>query len=125
MLHDLFSDWAGGTLGPRRFALLYGALLAGLIGFFVLAGILGVATIARPHASSHTVGSFAGGLMVGLLLLVAGLFNIVVKRGRDIGMPGYVAGIGFLLTFFMGGIGIFLSIALALVPTNTITRAKN
>lgn len=39
-------------------------------------------------------------------------------------MPGYVAGIGFLLIFFMGGIGIVLSIALALIPSDTIARAR-
>jgi hypothetical protein len=124
MLRDLFSDWAAGKLGARRFAVLYGVLIAGLIGFFALAGTLAMFTVGRPHASSHTVGSFAGLLVLALLLLFAGLFNIVIKRGRDIGIPGYIAGIGFLIVFFMGGLGIFLSIALALIPSDTVVRAQ-
>lgn len=124
MLRDLFSDWAGGRLGPRRFAILYGAFIAGLLGFFGLAGILALATFGHAKPSSHAVGSFASVLFLGLLLLFAGLFNIVVKRGRDIGIPGYVTGIGFLLVFFVGGVGIFFSILLALIPSDTVARTR-
>ena len=124
MLRDLLGNWAGARLGPQRFALLYGVFIAGLIGFFILAGVLAMVTVGRSNASFHTVGSFAGALFVGLLVLFAGLFNIVVKRGRDIGVPGYVAGIGFLLVFVVGGAGIFLSIALAFVPSDAAARFR-
>lgn len=124
MLRDLLSDWAGGKLPPRRFAVLYGLFIAGLIGFFGGAAILAMVTIGHGNASSHTVGSFAMILIVGLFLLFAGLFNIVVKRGRDIGIPGYVTGIVFIFVFFMGGLGVFLSILLALVPSDTIATAR-
>jgi len=124
MLRDFFSDWAGGKLPPRRFAILYGIFIAGLLGFFGGAGLLALATIGHADASSHAVGSFATILILGLVLLFAGLFNIVVKRGRDIGIPGYVTGIGFILIFFMGGLGIFFSILLALVPSDTISGAR-
>jgi hypothetical protein len=104
--------------------LLYGVFIAGLIGFFILAGVLAMVTVGRSNASFHTVGAFAGALIVGLLVLFAGLFNIVVKRGRDIGVRGYVAGIGFLLVFVVGGAGIFLSIALAFVPSDAVARFR-
>jgi len=86
--------------------------------------MLALATLGHADASTKAVGSFATILILGLLLLFAGLFNIVVKRGRDIGIPGYIAGIGFILVFFMGGLGIFLSILLALVPSDTVAVAR-
>ena len=66
--------------------------------FLILVGILSLALASTLFGGDGTplsdaAGSFAGLLAVALLLWFAALFNITVKRGRDIGVPGFVTGV--------------------------------
>ena len=117
VLRDLLGEWCLGRLEPRRFALLYAAVIASLAGLIVLiiAWAMTVAKAAGPNWP-------AGLMFFTFMALLAALFNITVKRGRDIGIPGFVMGIALVILFCMGGVTILLSILLALVPTGTFGR---
>jgi uncharacterized membrane protein YhaH (DUF805 family) len=121
-LQDLLSDWGTGRLPPRRFALLYVAIIAIVLVSLVAAFAIFAAFYA--HGSSRDAGWLASLCAVLWLSMFAGLFNIVVKRGRDLGLPGFVMGIGFGVLFVMGGIGVFLTILLALVPTGSFSSSR-
>ena len=125
VMRDMWGGWSGERLAPRRFAILYVLtwlflLLIGVLGFF-----LGL-TLFGDHGKAHSdvAGNFAGVLAVGLLLWFAALFNISLKRSRDIGVPGFVAGIIFLVLLVVGGASIFASILLALVPSDTVVASR-
>jgi hypothetical protein len=125
VLQDMWGGWSGTRLPPRRFALLYFVSWLFLILIGGLALLLGAAMFGG-HGQRHAdpVVDFAGLLGVGLLLWFAALFNISVKRCRDIGIPGFVAGILFILLLVVGGISIFASILLALVPADTFATNR-
>lgn len=125
VMRDMWGEWSGGRLAPRRFALLYALTWL----FLLLVGVLGFAlglTLFGDHGKSHSdvAGNFAGLLGMGLLLWFAALFNISLKRSRDIGVPGFVAGILFLVLLVAGGASIFASILLALIPTDTVAASR-
>jgi uncharacterized membrane protein YhaH (DUF805 family) len=125
VLRDMWGEWAGGRLPPRRFALLYVCtwlflLIVCLLGFALGATMFG--EHGKPHSS--VAGDFAGILGLGMLLWFAALFNISVKRGRDIGVPGFVAGILFLVGLVVGGGSIFASLLLALIPSDTVAGGR-
>ena len=125
VLRDMWGDWSGGRLSPRRFAIVYGFTWLFLLVIGALTAILGIA-IFGDHGKSHSeiAGNFAGVLGVSLLLWFAALFNISVKRARDIGVPGFIAGVLFLVLLVAGGISIFASLLLALIPTDTVTFSR-
>lgn len=125
VMRDMWGDWSGARLPPRRFAMLCGLSWLFLLLVCVLGFVLGL-TMFGDHGKPHSdvAGKFAGILAVGLLLWFAALFNISVKRGRDIGVPGFVAGIVFLLLLVVGGASIFAAILLALVPTDTVATSR-
>ena len=127
MYRELFSEWCTGRVAPRRFALLWAATIAGMVALLLLVLAVALATgitAKAAHANPQQwiwlglifVGSFFGGLAV--------LFNITVKRGRDIGIPGFVTGVGFLALFLTGGLGVFLTVFLALIPSETFARSS-
>ena len=125
MMRDMWGGWSGARLAPRRFAMVYAMSWLFLIVICAFGLILGGAMIgAGGRPLSDSAGPFAGLLVVGLLLWLAALFNITVKRGRDIGMPGFVAGILFLVAMVAGGVPIFATILLALIPTDSIATAR-
>ena len=99
LLRDFWGDWCAGRLEARRFAILYGIVVAAIVVllFALVAGALTMVTVFKNDGTGPGAGQF-GGLMFGaIFLLVAAWFNITVKRGRDIGIPGFVTGIGFLV----------------------------
>ena len=118
VLRDLLGEWCLGRLEPRRFALLYAAVIGSLAGLIVLI-IAWAMTMAKASGPNWP----AGLMFFTFMTLLAALFNITVKRGRDMGIPGFVMGIGFVILFCMGGVTIFLSILLALVPSGTFARS--
>jgi len=126
VLRDLFSDWCVGRLDQRRFALLYIIVLVALIVLSFLVFAIALTAVAVFNAD----GSMRGGVWLGLaliggvLVMLAALFNIVVKRGRDIGIPGFITGICFLVMFAIGGVPVFATILLALVPTGSFASSR-
>ena len=124
-MRDMWGGWSGERLSPRRFAMLYGMTWL----FLILVGALSLALASTLFGGdgkpqSDAAGSFAGLLAMSLLLWFAALFNITVKRGRDIGVPGFVAGVLFLLFMVVGGVSIFAALLLALIPTDTVTVSR-
>src|SRR5947209_9781515 len=101
-LQDLLSDWGTGRLPPRRFALLYVAIIA--IVLLSLVGAFAIFAAFYAHRSPRDAAWLASLCAVLWLSMFAGFFNIVVKRGRDMGLPGFVVGIGFAMLFAMGGL---------------------
>ncbi|MFL6730573.1 MAG: hypothetical protein ACJ8E3_03945 [Sphingomicrobium sp.] len=126
VLRDLLGEWCLGRLGPRRFALLYATIIGSLAGLivFTIAWATTIMTMVDSPSSSPAATWPAGLIFFTFLALLAALFNITVKRGRDIGIPGFIMGIGFVILFCMGGVTIFLSILLALVPSGTFARSN-
>lgn len=124
-MHDMWGGWSGERLSPRRFAMLYGMTWL----FLILVCVLSLALAATMFGAdgkprSDAAGIFAGVLAVSLLLWFAALFNISVKRGRDIGIPGFVTGILFLVFMVAGGVSLFATILLALIPTDTVAVSR-
>ena len=122
MLKVLFAEWGTGRLGQGQFALFYFAV----VGFLAAWGILvfGVGIFAVSQFEVNDLEKNAGGLAIAMFgtfaLIAAAWFNIVVKRGRDAGIPGIVSSIGFILLFLIGGVPLFATILLAALPTKTV-----
>jgi uncharacterized membrane protein YhaH (DUF805 family) len=126
MLQELFSGWCSGRLSPRRFAVLWSTVVIILVGTIFLAFASAITWVAlfNPDGSLRAAMGFFIAEVVTILLMTAALFNIVIKRGRDIGMPGFVTAIGFIILCCMGGLTVFLSMLLALVPSGTFSSAR-
>ena len=125
MLRDYWGEWCTGRIEARRFAFLYALALAAMIILLVVlvGGALTMVELFKNDGTGPGAGWFGGPMFFGFLMLMAGWFNIVVKRGRDIGIPGFVTGIGFLLLLVMGGLGILLTILMALIPAGTFASS--
>ena len=126
MWRDFFGEWQTGRLGQRRFAKLYlvacvASLIVGLIAYAGSIAFVELYEADGPTNAATLMFLMFVGTCVGL---VAGLFNIVVKRCRDIGIPGYVAGILYLVLFMMGAIPTLSTILLALVPPEVLARPQ-
>lgn len=139
MITDYFGAIANGRLGPMRFIMLWFLLVA----LFVVMGLLIGAAIG---AAEHMVGgdlksaqktirealSIPAIVAFGLfcLLMMFAKLNIVAKRARDIGLPGWLSAfvlaglIGGASQFadqqMVGGAGIVILLALAFVPSGAI-----
>ena len=115
------ADW-----DPDVFAVLWAIVVAALVLclFLLIAWVTTMVTVFNSDGTTRPA-VWGGIAMFGMFfLLFAVLFNIVVKRGRDIGIPGFVTGIGFIALFVMGGVTVLATILLALVPSGTFTRSK-
>ena len=87
-----FGHWMGGRVG-RFVYLVFGALAAGL--FLAFSAAVGLS------------GGIANQLWLYLpvaVVLLAGLLNILTKRWRDIGLPGWLATLLFLVSCAVLGI---------------------
>ena len=126
MLRDLLSGWCTGRLAARRFALLWAVVVAALILLLFLTIAWATTMVMVFNSDGTTRPAVWGGaaLFGSFFLLLAALFNIVVKRGRDIGIPGFVSGVGFIVLFAMGGVTAFATILLALVPSGAFSSAR-
>jgi uncharacterized membrane protein YhaH (DUF805 family) len=123
IMRDMWGNWSGARLAPRRFAILYGVTWLFLAILLSLGLLMALTLFAGDDKPNAIAGRLAGLLGVGLLLWFAALINITVKRGRDIGVPGFVTGILFLVMMVLGGMPIFAAILLALVPSDTVAAA--
>ena len=126
MMRDLLGDWCTGSLGPRRFAVLWATVVVVLVGsiFLAFAGAITWVALLNPDGSFGAAAWLGIVLIVAIILMTVALFNIVIKRGRDIGIPGFVTAIGFVVLCAMGGLTVFLSILLAVVPSGTFARSR-
>ena len=126
MLRDMFTQWCTGRLAPRRFAVLWAVIVIALVVamFFVIAGALTTVSVFKADGSIQAQILVGIGLIGSILLMLAAMFNITVKRDRDIGIPGFVTGVGFLVLFVMGGLSVFLTILLALCPGGSFSKAR-
>jgi len=139
MLRDYFGDFANGRLKSIAFLVRWLVLLA--IVFGVLIGIgaaIGVterlaggdiATLQRELAQSLG-GPFAIAMLVFMGLVLIANLNIIAKRARDVGLPGWVTAIviaglsgtasqagGHIAT---GSVGLMLLIVLTFLPTDML-----
>ena len=120
LLLDLFGNWTGRRLGARRFAILWLLLFVELVAG-VLLTLLIIAVTNRSLDFHQSAPLLAGvTFMVSALLFFAGMLNICLKRGRDIGMPGFVTAILFFVALMMGGVPMIFNIVLALVQEGSL-----
>ncbi|MEM6934340.1 MAG: hypothetical protein AAF526_12235 [Pseudomonadota bacterium] len=141
MLKDYFGEFADGRLASGRFIFLWIVLIAGVLMLAIGIGLsIGLAErliggdlqeaqrLLRETLGLPAVLAF---LAIGLGLAVAKL-NIIAKRARDIGLPGWLTAIIIAgLTggasqaageAASGGMGFILLLFLAFLPTGLIAR---
>lgn len=142
MFKDYFGDVRIGRLKTSRFVVLWVMLVV----FFILVGLLLGASIG---IAEHLLGGDLAtaqtslrqqlampaiiAVALGFILLAFAKLNIVAKRARDIGLPGWLTAIiiaGLVggtsqLTAgaSAGGLGMLLLIVLAFIPTDAFRRA--
>ena len=126
MLQDLFGHWCTGRIGPRRFAVLWATLVVTLaaLTFLFFAAAIGIVVLVKADGTPGRGVLAAVAAFGGILLFLAAMFNITIKRGRDIGIPGFVTAIACLVLLPIGGLSIFATILLALVPGNSLSRSS-
>lgn len=142
MLRDIFGLSSSGRLQRGRFTLYWlGLTLAYVVAILALAASAGIAErlaggdLAATHAD--LVKALALPALIALLALAAlyvfGMLNIVAKRGRDIGVAGWIAVLVFLVAAGVSnaatrnGVGASLSllvlIVLSVLPADSL-RSK-
>jgi uncharacterized membrane protein YhaH (DUF805 family) len=120
MLKDLFGNWGRGKLPPGRFAKLWlGCLL------MVVLWPLSVGAFAIALKGIGSSGGTVGLLVFIWMLAGAAMFNITIKRGRDIGLSGTLTAISVIALFVFGGAPVLLTIALAFVPSQTFGQSAS
>lgn len=134
MLGDIWGGWTAGRIGRWRFLMLYVLLVLTVMAAMAL--LLGGAYVTGeiapdPEQLARTVG-LPVLLLVMLVMLACGIgvLNLIGKRGRDAGLPGWVPIVGFLvLAVLVRGMGmtgnmlIFAFIAvMAWLPTDQFRR---
>ncbi len=139
MIGDYFGSALSGRLQTKRFIILWLALMLAFAAFGLLIGAsIGVAerliggdlaTAQKLLIEKLGLPAIIGVFVIFILFAFAKL-NIIAKRARDIGMPGWLTAI--LLAGLIGGstqavgqasaggIGMLLLIVLAFVPTNAM-----
>ena len=141
VLRDYFTQLAAGRLGRGRYVLLWvgliGFLLLGMLLILVGMGVgLGVASgefATMPERIADAIGLPA--IVALIVLALAAVFanlNIVAKRARDTGLPGWLVAVVYLLisgggsqageSGSVGGLGLLLMLILAVIPTDQFRR---
>jgi len=105
MLNGLFKLALVGRHAHRPTVLRFGlpAIVAALVGAWVLQWLTGLAPVFRYEAFGHALAATPVKLVVGLLLLVFALFELL-PRLRDLTFPSSWMPIGGLLSGFFGGL---------------------
>ena len=139
MIGDYLGSALSGRLQTKRFIILWLALMLAFVAFGLLIGAsIGVAerliggdlaTAQKLLIEKLGLPAIIGVFVIFILFAFAKL-NIIAKRARDIGLPGWLTAI--VLAGLIGGstqavgqtsaagIGMLLLIALAFVPTNAM-----
>lgn len=144
MIRDYWGEFGSGRLQTRRFLFLWILLVVAfiLIGLAIGASI-GVAehlvggNIAEAQATLRNYLSVPAIIVIvvlGILFLIAKL-NIIAKRARDVGLPGWItaiviAGLVGATSQYSdpqtnGGLGMILVLILAFIPTNALRRSAS
>ncbi|MBB3763079.1 DUF805 domain-containing protein [Sphingomicrobium lutaoense] len=135
MLNDYFGEWMNGKLGRKRFAILYVVLVAAIVIFGLLLMNGMIIPIEEGGSMRRSINEasplVAGILMIFSLAFWIALINIVGKRVRDMGLPGWLG----IVLFLAGVVAAFMTIAyafglvitamaiiIALVPTGKFSR---
>jgi uncharacterized membrane protein YhaH (DUF805 family) len=139
MVRDYFGDFANGRLKSIPFMVRWLVLLA--IFFGVLIGIGAAIGITERLAggdvealqrelAQNLGGPFAIAMLVFLVLVLIANLNIIAKRARDVGLPGWLTAIGIAgLSGGIsqvagptgtGGLGLLLLIVLTFLPTDML-----
>ena len=126
MLRIFLGEWGTGRLNQWQFTLFYVAIVVAVFLWAIL--VFGFAAVAVTQFGPGEIERFAGGygwaIIGSFLTIVAAWFNIVVKRGRDAGIPGAATGLGFLLLFAFGGLPVFGTILLAVLPSKASANTR-
>lgn len=143
MVDDYFGSVMSGRLQTQRFIILWLALMITFVVLGMLIGVsIGIAErlIGGDFATAQKL--LAEKLGIPAIVAVFAIFvlfgfaklNIIAKRARDIGLPGWLTAI--VLAGLIGGstqavgpgsaggLGMLLLIVLAFVPTNALARAQ-
>ena len=143
MLRDYFGEIGEGRLERRRFVFLWLLLLALFIGFGALIGLsIGIAEhlaggdlrTAQQMLRENLAVPAVLAIAIFVLAFVFAKLNIIAKRARDTGLPGWITAIviaGLIGTTSQladaaatsGGVGMLLLIVLAFVPTNQFRKS--
>ncbi len=143
MLRDYFGEIVDGRLARRRFVFLWLFLLALFIGFGALIGVsIGIAEhlvggdlkTAQQMLREKLAVPAVLAIAIFLLAFVFAKLNIIAKRARDAGLPGWITAIviaGLIGTASQlansaatsGGVGMLLLIVLAFVPANQFRKS--
>lgn len=143
MFRDYFGELATGRIGRRRFVLLtLGLIGIALIAMLALVVSVGVASHVFAGDIEEAQTRLAAGLglpaIAGLVVLGVGVTfanaNIVAKRARDTGLPGWPVALVYLVVSGgasqaadgngSAGIGFLVFILLALIPTGQFARPE-
>jgi len=142
MLEDYFAEIGSGRLKTSRFIALWLLLIGILISFALLLGAsLGIAErlvggdIAEAQETLRRALPIPAviGIVLFFVLFAFAKLNIIAKRARDIGLPGWLtaiiiatlSGAAALATKIgaAGGTGLLLLLILAFVPSDALRRA--
>lgn len=144
MIRDYLGEFSDGRLQTRRFLILWVVLVVAFIVLGLAVGVLiGVSeqvvggNIAEAQETLRqylSLPAIIAVVLIGILFLIAKL-NIVAKRARDIGLPGWITAIVFAglvgtasqfsESQAMGGMGMILLLILAFIPTNALRRSAS
>lgn len=141
MIGDYFGQARTGRLQTQRFILLWLTLMIAFIAFGLIIGasigiaerLIGGDLQAAQQLLIETVGLPAViGIIAVVMLFAFAKLNIIAKRARDIGLPGWLTAIvlagligGSIQAIGQtsaGGLGMLLLIVLAFVPSNAMAR---
>lgn len=142
----MFSDYFGAVGHGRlasvpfliRWLVLVAIFFAVLVGIGLMAGVIdrvagGDVAAVREHLMSTLGGPVAIGLLLFIFVVAFAFLNILAKRARDVGLPGWltaiviaglsggVSQVGHHMT--SGGVGLILVLILAFLPTDMM-RSK-
>lgn len=141
MVKDYYGEWMSGRLTPRQFFVWWFLLIAIFIILALSIGAsIGIAErIVGGGISEAQVwlrdrfGLPAIVFVVGIcFLFILAMLNIIAKRARDIGLPGWITAIVIFGLMGVtsqagahntsGGLGFLLMIVLGFIPTNKFRR---
>lgn len=141
MLRDYFGELTGGRLKPIRFVVLWILLVVLFVAFGVLVGAsIGIAErlvggdFMETQRLARESLALPGVIVVAVVFLCLALakLNIIAKRARDVGLPGWLTAVLIAVLSIgtsqaasgpvAGSLGFLLLIILAVLPTGMLRR---
>ena len=131
MLKLFWGDWADGRLEPKPYLIGMVVTVAAFLGLAVAFGLAaGIVQIFFGSWSEHYQAGESRGLeitafiafLVAMIAIGLAQLNLVVKRGRDTGLPGLWIGLAYLALLGFGG-ALVLAVVLIFVPTGQFAKS--